>query len=129
METKCKDLIEESYSSRIAELRAIWEAEKHGEDPPEDLCAFHEYGLCFDYVAMGTFNGQKETYYRFQISWRGPQEEYRFFKDRIEFWYLSWFDSAHKVMSGDDLEMLKEIFEYFEDLGMAEKVREEAEEY
>ena len=71
---------------------------------------FHEYedlfdyvnqtALCWDYVEPYTFNDQREGYYRLQLSWGGPQDEYRIYTDMnktihdIEYWYLDWYDGS-----------------------------------
>ena len=61
---------------------------------------FSEYGLAFDYVEPNTFDDQKRGYFRYQISWGGPSEEFRFYTDEnlsltnIEYWFLDWYDGA-----------------------------------
>ena len=58
----------------------------------EALPEFNEYGLCFDFVEAGTFDGQRCGYYRYQISTGGPGEEIRFYDGGlIEFVFLDWF--------------------------------------
>ena len=91
----------------------------------EDLGNLHEYGLSFDYVAPGTFNDQTEGYWRYQISWGGPSEEYRFFASshadpcyRIEFWYLDWFDGAPRSCGSE--ETPRTLWEWFQDAGAAQ---------
>lgn len=67
-----------------------------------------EYGLSFDYVAPYTFGDQPEAYFRYQISYGGPSEEIRFYTNqdfslhRAEFWFLDWFDGAHRDCTQDD---------------------------
>jgi hypothetical protein len=79
--------------------------------------SFFNYGLSFDYVEPYTFGDQERGYFRYQISWGGPAEEFRFFVDvlpksvgawhrserfpnpvwrldKIEYWFLDWFDGA-----------------------------------
>jgi len=94
---------------------------KLNEDVP-DLGNLFEYGLCFDYVAPFTWKEQSEGYFRFQISWGGPSEEFRIFANknrhgwqvyRIEFWYLDWFDGAKINLHGDDLNFMTELSEQF----------------
>ncbi len=71
---------------------------------------FHEYedlfdyvnqtALCWDYVEPFTFDDQREGYYRLQLSWGGPSDEFRIYTDmsktikEIEYWYMDWFDGA-----------------------------------
>ena len=91
-----------------------------------NLGTFHEYGLSFDYVPEGTFGVQKEAYFRYQLSWGGPSDEFRFFVNpsfkpyRIEYWFLDWFDGANVVLEGKDEELLEEIFDFFKEIGSVE---------
>jgi len=72
---------------------------------------FHEYedlfdyinnsALSWDYVEAGTFEDQEEGYYRLQLSWGGPSDEFRIYTtqyadeiDVIEYHYMDWFDGA-----------------------------------
>ena len=124
----CKDRVGANYKARIEDIRQLWAA--YGEDPEKqlpDLGNFNEYGLCFDYVAPGTFNGQRRGYFRYQLSWGGPGDEFRFYTDenfkpsRVEYWFLDWFDGAKRtIRSGTDWELLTEIFEDFRDCGIVE---------
>jgi len=123
----CKERVTSHLRSRISDLRKLWKAEREGkEEGVEDLGTFNEYGLCFDYVAPGTFKGQRRGYFRYQLSYGGPSDEFRFYTgaemelDRIEYWFLDWFDGAHRVLKGRDLELLTEIFSFFKDCGSCE---------
>ena len=133
---KCEDRIDAELESTLEDLRRLWNAYQSGdEEDVEDLGRFEEYGLCFDYVAAGTFGDQTEGYFRYQLSWGGPSSEFRFFTDagnslhRIEFWFLDWFDGAHRVLSGDNEKLLREIFSWFDEAGCVgselEKAREQ----
>ncbi len=108
----CRQRIKFELKSRLQDLRKILQE----EEPTESL---GEYGLAFDYVASGTFTDQEEGYFRYQISWGGPSDEFRFFTDikghchRIEYWFLDWFDGASIALKNDDKELLREIFEKF----------------
>ena len=71
---------------------------------------FHEYvdfidyvnqiALSWDYVEPYTFDDQREGYYRLQLSWGGPSDEFRIYADmnktikEIEYWYSDWYDGA-----------------------------------
>jgi len=72
---------------------------------------FHEYedlfdyvnntALSWDYVEAYTFENQSEGYYRLQLSWGGPSDEFRIYPakdeysvDNIEYAYMDWFDGA-----------------------------------
>src|SRR4030042_934462 len=102
-EKSCKGRINEHLDDRISDLEKLWSAYK--EDPEkslDDLGNFNEYGLSFDYVAPNTFEDQRRGYFRYQLSWGGPSDEFRFYCDetlepyRIEYWFLDWFDGAKK---------------------------------
>lgn len=120
-EKTCKQLVGQHLKSRMGVIEKLWEAEKDGiEEGVEDLGTFNEYGLSFDYVAPGTFEGQRKGYFRYQISWGGPSDEFRFFANpgdlscyRIEYWYMDWYDGARRILRGHDLEVMQEIWEMF----------------
>lgn len=119
-EAKCKDRIAEHYRSRMADLRAMVKADNEGnESGPEDTGPLNEYGLAFDYVYPGTFKGQRRGYFRYQISWGGPSDEFRFFCDeqgnavRVEYWFMDWFDGARRTLRGEPLEFMQGLFDYF----------------
>ena len=117
-ELNCKARLEENYRGRMADIRKLWAMyceDCEASDP--DLGRWNEYGLCLDYVAPGTFNGQKRGYIRWQLSTGGPGDEFRFYMDenqnptRIEYWFLDWFDGAsRKLRSGADYRLLCDIF-------------------
>ncbi len=89
----------------------------------ENLGCFTEYGLSFDYVPEGTFKEQDEAYFRYQLSWGGPSDEFRFYVNpdfschRIEYWFLDWFDGAEIVLEGEGRTLLKEIYEFYREMG------------
>jgi len=99
----------------------------------DDLGTFNEYGLCFDYVAAGTFDDQEQGYFRYQLSYGGPSDEFRFYTDAgrncycIEYWFLDWGDGAHRELRDDDKTLLKQIFGYFEDCGVTDTLLAAAE--
>ena len=83
----------------------------------DDLPEFFNYGLCFDFVEVGTFNDQNEGYYRYQLSWGGPSEEIRFYHDgRIEFVFLDWFVGVGFDVTGED--WAEWLSEWFTDVGL-----------
>ena len=75
---------------------------------------FFEYinnrGLSFDYVEPFTFEDQETGYWRFQLSWGGPSDEFRIYTvsedtkdiEHIEYWFMDWFDGA-KVNADADV--------------------------
>ena len=117
-DTTCKARINEHYKDRIDDIRQLWEAYKHDtEAEVEDLGTWNEYGLCLDYVAPSTFRGQRRGYLRYQLSTGGPGDEFRFYMaedltlTRVEYWFLDWFDGAHKTLKqGADFDLLAEIY-------------------
>ena len=80
-ERSCADQVQEHLEDRLKEIHTV-------------------EGLCFDYVDPNTFNDQKEGYWRWQLSWGGPGDEFRIYVNpdksvhRIEYWYLDWYDGA-----------------------------------
>jgi hypothetical protein len=46
--------------------------------------------------------------------------------DRVEYWFLDWFDGAHKVLADKDEQLLNEIFEWMRECGTVEHVFKEA---
>lgn len=121
----CAERVEEHLQSRIDDLEKLFRAYQEGEEErhSDELGIFTEYDLCFDYVAPGTFDDQAEGYFRYQLSWGGPSDEFRFFTNpdfsiyRIEYWFLDWFDGASIRLYGSDYNLIAEIFEFFNDIG------------
>lgn len=107
-ELKCSDKVDASFESRISDIMEILHTDE-----------FNDYGLSFDLVEAGTFSDQNEPYYRYQLSWGGPSEEFRYFHDRIEFWYLDWFDGACVDVSNDA--RVEELFDQFIGCDMIDK--------
>lgn len=113
----------------------MWKAyQLEGSDSPreqayvrrihEEIGEFHEYGLCFDYVEPETFGGQKEGYWRYQLSWGGPSEEIRFYASspeapahRITFVFMDWFDGYERKLTGKDEKLMDEIWAFFQEIG------------
>ena len=122
---KCADLVQNECRKELETLRKLWEL--HCEDcdaSDEELGSLYEYGLAFDYVAPETFGDQNEGYFRYQISWGGPSDEFRIFADksgygwsiyRIEYWYMDWFDGACVALYDADLAFMSELVEGFFD--------------
>jgi hypothetical protein len=150
----CKHRIEDYLQGRLNDIRQLWNAYLSGAEELEGLDSICQYGLGFDYVAPGTFDGQRCGYFRWQLSWGGPSDEFRFYTtealdleraeywfldyryrkgcrflpqfDRIEYWFLDWFDVAHKVLIGKDKQLLGEIFEWMRECGTVEHAFREA---
>jgi len=129
----CKQRVRGELSSRMSDLEKLWKACKEGnESGVEDLGTFDEYGLCFDYVAPGTFERQKRGYFRYQLSYGGPSDEFRFYCDEnldpveIEYWFLDWFDGAHIDLTGKDHHLMEEIFKDFKECGTVQAKLDES---
>lgn len=117
----CEERVDEAMASRMEDLRRLWELYQcDTEASYDDLGNIYEYGLCFDYVAPGTFTGQKEPYFRYQLSTGGPGDEFRIYASktggwsfvayRIEYWSLDWWDGASRVLEGEEFDLIDEIF-------------------
>ena len=68
----------------------------------EDLFDYvNQTALSWDYVEAGTFEDQEDGFYRLQLSWGGPSDEFRIYTigdtlqiDVIDYHYMDWFDGA-----------------------------------
>ena len=119
----CKERVRGYYRARMDDLGKLWAAYQDGKPDIPDLGSIFDYGLCFDYVAPGTFRDQKRGFFRYQISYGGPQDEFRFFCDetrtpvKVEYWFLDWFDGAKITAQGKNLSLLLELFDWFKESG------------
>jgi len=119
----CKERVAEHLQERVEDLKQLWEAYCSGEEEVEDLGNIFDYGLCFDYVNRETFSDQDEPYFRYQLSWGGPSDEFRFFTgpdfelNRVEYWFLDWYDGAEIVLSGENESLLEDIWQWFKECG------------
>ena len=137
-ERSCESRVQEHLEGRLEDLRTLWDLyHKDVEAYDENFGNMCEYGLCFDYVGPDTFDDQKEGYFRYQLSWGGPGDEFRIYaqkvKDyqfsvyRIEYWFLDWFDGASRTLYDTDYALLEEIFGcFFVDSGTANHQLEQA---
>ena len=89
----CAQLVQGEFDDRI---KCILIEDQENENYVE--------GLCFDYVEPKTWDDQLEGYWRWQLSWGGPGDEFRLFVNpdmslhRAEYWYLDWYDGAHVTL-------------------------------
>lgn len=126
---KCEERIDEHLKGRLEDLETLFH-NYNGEEYHEELGNFNEYGLCFDYVES---NDQEKGYYRYQLSWGGPSDEFRiwvsFFGkiEKIEYWFLDWFDGASVDVT--DNELIREIVEDFKEIGMMEDHKKDEDSY
>ena len=135
-EKTCKELVRRNFRGRMDELNRMAK-EAQSDDETTREAAYQEqaeYGLCFDYVPAETWEEQRAGYFRYQLGWGGPSDEFRFFCDpqqkvvKIQYWYLDWFDGAKINLKGADLEFMEAWFEDMKDCGMIEKLLTEANE-
>lgn len=104
----CKEGVQEAMYSRLKDIETLYTAE---EQYTEELGSLYEYGLCIDYVEPGTWKNQVKGFTRYQLSFGGPQEEFRIYdnSERAEFWFLDWFDGAMSVVPNRYVPMIREI--------------------
>jgi len=121
-EFRFSDTSEYRDENGVLDLDQWYEAELKDDDSirSELYEAFTEYGLAFDYVAPGTFRDQDQGYFRYQLSWGGPSEEFRFYVNpdlsmyHCEFWFLDWSDGAETEVPKDIAQL---IYSQFEETG------------
>lgn len=131
----CKERVGNELKGRIYDLEKLFNLYQEGnEEGDPEIGNFNEYGLSFDYVAPNTFTDQKRGYFRYQLSWGGPSDEFRFYTDenfnltRIEYWFLDWNDGAKKTLNGKNKNLMTEIFEFFKEVGSVESEFKKAQE-
>jgi len=123
---KCADLIQEKFNETEADYKKAREFFEEYQDATEGQRialevidkkrgdCFHEYEDLYDYVNQTAQSwdyvegeGRKAGYYRLQLSWGGPSDEFRIYFDQdkeidiIEYWYMDWFDGAHVLVPKD----------------------------
>ena len=100
----CADRIEQNFQDRYLELQ---------EDMKSDFFPsnyFEQKGLSIDLVERDDLD-LDDHFIRYQLSWGGPQDEFRFWKSgKISYHFLDWYDHAEKditVMTRQDPVMEK----------------------
>ena len=120
-EKTCADKVQDNYAELVQEFieadRYYDMDETYRYSPENTALSDHDdlysyidnRALSFDYVEPNTFNDQTRGYWRLQLSWGGPSDEFRIYTDilnnkihYIEYWYMDWFDGA-KVDADDDI--------------------------
>lgn len=112
---EANDYYNEYHNATEGEQIALEVIDKHKGDYFHEHYDLFEYvndtALCWDYVEPGTDDMPGfEGYYRLQLSWGGPSDEFRIYTidgtleiDVIEYWYMDWFDGASIDVSPDTL--------------------------
>jgi len=91
----CSDLVEQCMKNRAQDFKFWMEFGPEARLDDGEGSNLDEYGLCWGWSsAHDDDDDEREPFYRYQLSWGGPSDEVRFFRDRIEYWYLDWYDGA-----------------------------------
>ena len=128
----CAERVQAELDGVMETLEILVKLDAEGEYH-EELGCLAEYGLSVDYVEPDTFTDQEQGYVRYQLSWGGPSDEFRYYVDwsgrvyHIEYWFMDWFDGAKIILHGKDYDLLEEIFQDFKECGTVEHAREQAE--
>lgn len=110
---------ERSLDDTAETLTAYMDDSEVYDNGNEDMPPFYEYGLDFSYVARGTFKGMDVGYYRYQMSWGGPSDEIRIYKDgTIEYVFLDWFVGVGFDVSNEA--WAQWLVEQFVEMGMVD---------
>lgn len=126
-ERTCEERINQHLISRLDDLKDLWAGYCEGDE--EKIEEFYNYALSFDYVQG---DGEYPGYFRYQICWGGPSDEFRFYVDpefvcyKVEYAFLDWFDGATRRLYNEDKNLMLEIFENMKDCGTVEHVFNEA---
>ena len=128
----CEERVDDYLTTALSNLQAHKKAMEDGLEKTPELGSVYEYGLGFDYVSAGTFTGQREGYFRWQLSWGGPSDEFRFYVDaekhchRIEYLFMDWYDSASRTLRDNQEALLLFFFDWFKDMGAIDNALKEA---
>ena len=129
-QSTCKERVRQHWNARKADFTNYMSDNEIYENGNDDLGPFNEYGLCFDYVAAGTFRDQRKGFWRYQLSTGGPGDELRFYGDpqgkiyKTEYWFLDWFDGARINVTNQAC--VQWLIDFFEDVGSFRYGYEEA---
>jgi len=125
--TSCAARWRLSKNARLRDLGKLLAAWRDGDEDrhADELGILSEYGLGFDYVPPDTFADQIEGYWRYQISWGGPSDEFRFYAGgcgdvkphRISYVFLDWFDGHERALAGNDLDVAHRLWDFFREAG------------
>jgi hypothetical protein len=123
---KCADLVHDKYQDTLKDYQDAFnyfQQDEYQGKPDKDYEGYEDFfdyvnqsGLSFDFVEAGTFEDQSKGYWRFQMSWGGPSDEFRIYTDYdkninyIEYWYMDWFDGASIRVNDDVIYHICEMF-------------------
>tara|TARA_B100000427_G_scaffold45699_1_gene33836 strand:- start:206 stop:598 length:393 start_codon:yes stop_codon:yes gene_type:complete len=101
----CADRIEQNFQDRYLELQKEMQ---YVIFSPANY--FEKKGLGVDLIEKDDLD-LDDHFIRYQLSWGGPQDEFRFWKNgKISYHFMDWFDHAEKditVMTRQDPVMEK----------------------
>jgi len=101
----CADRIEQNFQDRYLELQKEMQ---YVIFSPVNY--FEKKGLGIDLIEKDDLD-LDDHFIRYQLSWGGPQDEFRFWKNgKISYHFMDWFDHAEKditVMTRQDPVMEK----------------------
>ena len=136
MKTKrCSERIADHWDSTESTLAHLWSVYTGQTEPDDDTfeSSIYEHGLSFDYVSPGTFDDQREGYWRYQLSWGGPSDEIRFYASspsdtfyRAEYWFLDWGDGA--FLNVTDSDTVADYWAWFQEAGSTQAEYDKAQE-
>ena len=120
---KCADIVQDKFNDTEANYRSAREffedydqQTEGGKIAMEALAEhqgtyYHEYSDLFEYINQTALSwdyvdgeGRDSGYYRLQLSYGGPSDEFRIYVNRdkeidiIEYWFMDWFDGAHVLV-------------------------------
>jgi len=107
----CEQRIEDHLKGRLDDFREFLNSEDYES---EDLGSICEYGLSIGYKSPEDGN---PGYLQYQLSWGGPSDEFRFYVDvdltpyKIDYVFMDWFDGATKTLSGEDKDLMLEVWD------------------
>ena len=105
----CADRIEQNFQDRYMEIQ---EDMKLSFFPAN---YFEQKGLSIDLIEKNDLD-LDDHFIRYQLSWGGPQDEFRFWKNgKISYHFMDWFDHAEKditVMTRQD-PVMEKFFDLF----------------
>jgi hypothetical protein len=128
-EKKCAEIVNQEYLKRLEDYQSVSayfnlsKSQRRKHEKHEDLNFYeslfdyaNQSGLGFDFVSVDTFENQERGYWRFQMSWGGPSDEFRIYVDAtnkidyIDYHYLDWFDGASVRVRDDIIYDICEMF-------------------